>query len=112
VVQVGEQIGPVGFFDFKTLAIEPTHCTIRMYCENDRKSWAVEGADDGVSLTEIDWREDNSGRAGDEAVKAFAVSRSESFERIPLRQNGLNHNGNNSMVFTAFKVFGAVAGLQ
>jgi hypothetical protein len=83
-----------------------------MYCENDTKSWAVEGADDGVSLTEIDQREDNSGRAGDKAVKTFAVSWSGRFERIPLRQNGLNHNGNNSMALAAFEVFDAVARLQ
>jgi hypothetical protein len=45
--------------DFKTLRIEPTHYTIRTGCENQLKSWAVEGSDDGASWTEIDRREDN-----------------------------------------------------
>jgi hypothetical protein len=103
-------------WDFKVLRIEPRHCTLRMCgCRSNwchLKSWAVEGSDDRASWTEIDWRENNSDLNGHMAVKTFAVSRSGSFRRIRLRQTGLNHKGNNFLQFCAFKVFGAVAGLQ
>jgi hypothetical protein len=100
-------------WDFKMLRIEPTHYTIRTHSgPSYLKSWAVEGSDDGASWTEIDRRENNSDLNANLSVKTFAVSRSGSFPRIRLRQTGPNHRGDNCLVLRAFKVFGAVAGLQ
>jgi hypothetical protein len=95
---------------FKAVRIEPTHYTI--WSDSGLQSWAVEGSDDGDSWTEIDRRENNSDLNGEWALKTFAISQSESFERIRLRQTGPNHDGDNYLQFSAFKVFGAVAGLQ
>jgi hypothetical protein len=96
--------------DFKTLRIEPTHYTIRVSDDDYLKSWAVESSDDGASWTEIDRRENNSDLNSKRAVKTFAVSRSSSFGRIRLRQTGPNHRGNDTLVLSAFELFGAVAG--
>jgi hypothetical protein len=76
------------------------------------KSCAVEGSDDGASWTEINQRENNSDLNSELAVKTFAVSRSETFGRIRLRQTGPNQSDNNFLILSAFDVFGAVAGLQ
>jgi hypothetical protein len=76
------------------------------------KNWAVEGSDDGASWTEIDRRENNSDLDEPFTVKTFAVSQTGSFRKIRLRQTGPNHEGNNTLELSAFKVFGAVAGLQ
>jgi hypothetical protein len=72
----------------------------------------VEGSDDGASWTEIDRREDNSDLNDEFAVKTFAVWRSGCFGMVRLRQTGLNHNGNDFLILSAFELFGAVAGLQ
>jgi hypothetical protein len=70
------------------------------------------GLDDGASWTEINRRENKSELNQDMPVKAFAISRSESFGRIRLRQTGPNHGSNNCLALYAFELFGAVTGLQ
>jgi hypothetical protein len=76
------------------------------------KSWAFEGSEDGASWTELDPSENTSDFNAPFAVKTFSVSRCRIFRRIRLRQTGPNHRGNNRVLFSAFEVFGAVAGLQ
>jgi hypothetical protein len=89
--------------------------TLRAFCCSHicyhLKNWALEGSDSESSWTEIDRRENNSDLNANWAVKTFAVSRSENFCRIRLRQTGLNHNGRNELVLSAFEIFGVVAGL-
>jgi hypothetical protein len=104
--------GPWICLDFKTVRIEPTHYTILAGNWTFLKSWAIEGSDDAVSWTEIDRRENKSDFNHPKAVKTFAVSRSESFGRIRLRQTDPNHSGGNCLLLKAFELFGAVAGLQ
>jgi hypothetical protein len=97
----------------RRLRIEPRHYTIRTYRGVFHlKSWAVEDSDDGASWTEIDRRENNSDLNACLTLKTFAVLRPGSFRRIRVRQTGPSHNGCNYLVLSAFKVFGAVAGLQ
>jgi hypothetical protein len=98
-------------FGFKPLRIEPTHYAIQTGSENHLKSWVVEGSGDGVSWTEIDWRENNSNLNDVTAVKMFVVWRSGNFGKIRLRQTSPNHAGNNCLVLSAFELFGEVAGL-
>jgi hypothetical protein len=76
--------------------------------------WVVEGSDDAVSWTEIDRREHKwvFDRGTKFDVKAFAVSRSGSFARIPLRKTDPNYGLYGRLVISAFELFGAVAGLQ
>jgi hypothetical protein len=102
------------YFGFKTLRIEPSHSTIRT--DNGLglypKSWRIHVSADGPSWTEIDRREDNSDLNDGWAMKTFAASQSGTFDRICLRQIGLNHSGLHHLVLTAFKLFGTLAGLQ
>jgi hypothetical protein len=103
-------------WDFEALRTEPTCYPTRRYggdrnCHHP-KSWAVEGSDEGVSWTDIDWREKNSDFNSPYAAKAFAISRSGNLRWIGLPQTGPNHDGRNSLQLCAFEVFGAVVGLQ
>jgi hypothetical protein len=97
--------------NLKTLRIEPTHCRIWNSNWGQPKSLAVEASDNGASWTEIDHHEKNSGFNTPEAVKASAVSRSESFGRIHLCQTCPNRRGNSWLALSAFEFFGTVAGL-
>jgi hypothetical protein len=75
------------------------------------KNWEVESSDDGALGVEIDRRENSSDINSYSVVKAFAASRSGSFGRIRLCQNGPNDHGNNQLVLSAFEVFGVIARL-
>jgi hypothetical protein len=103
-------------FDFKEMTVQPTHYSIRMYSPGPNyshlKNWVIEGSLDGKSWSEIDRRENNTDLNSSFAIKTFNICKVDTFRMIRLRQIGLNHHGNNYLIFTAFELFGSLIGLK
>jgi hypothetical protein len=104
-------------YDFKgNQLISPTHYAIRSRSDygagwNHPKSWVIEVTNDRTnedSWIEIDRRENNQDLNGRGVAQVFACSKSPGgeFRYIRMRQIGVNHYGNNTLVFEAFEVFG------
>jgi hypothetical protein len=103
-------------FDFKKMTITPTHYSIRTnsYGPNGYhlKSWVLEGSKEGNLWIEIDRQNDCGDLNSQFAVATFSVCCSESVRLLRLRQTGPNHCRQNYLYFTAFEIFGSVAGIE
>jgi hypothetical protein len=69
-------------YDFKTMTIKPTYCSIRSYYAGypghcNAKNWVIDGSRDGRSWIELDRRDNNSELNGRKPTRRFPISRSE-----------------------------------
>jgi hypothetical protein len=99
-------------FDFKGMAIRPTHYSIQAYDDGsggrNLRDWVVEGSDDGNGWRELDRRTNNSELNGANFIRTFSVSKPERCRLIRLRQTGKNHAGNDHLLFNSFELFGTL----
>jgi hypothetical protein len=103
-------------FDFKAMKIRPTHYSIRTFGPGPNnyhlKNWVIEGSTDGESWVEIDRQENNTDLNGSFAIMVFNICTVDTFRMIRLRQIGLDHHGDNCLIFTAFELFGSSIGIK
>jgi hypothetical protein len=98
-------------YDFKAMTIKPTHYSIRSYCNGgpgdyNPKNWVIEGSQDGNSWIELDRQDNNNELNGRNLTRTFSISRSEEVRMIRIRQTGLNHAGDQYLMFSSFEIFG------
>jgi hypothetical protein len=102
-------------FDFKKMAIAPTHSSIWTHSEgangHHMKSWVLEGSKEGDSWIEFDHQNGRGDLNRRFAVATFSVGRSESVGLLRLRQTGPNHNKSNYLQFAEFEIFGSAVGI-
>jgi hypothetical protein len=97
-------------YDFKERRIVPTHYTIRTY-DNDPggahlQSWLVERSTDGENWREVAREEDNKQLNGDRFTATFPVAGGWECRCIRLVNIGRNHSGIDSLVISAWEIFG------
>jgi hypothetical protein len=100
-------------FDFKGMAIQPSHYSIRTYTGDGPggrhlQDWVLEGSLDGGNWHELDRRSNNSDLNTGDVIRTFTISTSAICRFIRLRQTGKNHKGTDDLLFCAFEVFGTL----
>jgi hypothetical protein len=100
-------------FDFHEMKVTPTHYVIRSCCTgfvngNNLKSWVLEGSEDGESWVELDRRVKNRDLNAGGAIQAFAISTPKECRCLRLVQTQRNHGRTNTMIISAFEVFGTL----
>jgi hypothetical protein len=98
-------------YDFKTLRIVPDHYSLRSldFEYNDHpKSWVIEVSDTGYadSWAIVDSQENNSSLKGAAFIAHFPIWRPRSCRFIRMRQTGQNHRSKDTLLFSAFEIFG------
>jgi hypothetical protein len=99
-------------YDFKARKVVPTHYAIRSFsgepgCSH-LKAWVVEQSMDGDNWLVIDNKEDNNELNGKVITKVFRVVVSEPCRYIRLVNIGMNHMGNDTLMISAWEIFGTL----
>jgi hypothetical protein len=118
-------------YNFKKMAVRPTHYTLRTHCEwaagaTHAQNWVLEGSIDGGNWIELDRRNDNHNLNAARAVATFTVARVEQVSMVRVRTTGKNHDvtrpklivkhpwgpegwgGPWCLVLSAFEIFGVL----
>jgi hypothetical protein len=97
-------------WDFKTAEIEPTHYSIRTHGDesggNHFQHWVLEGRIGDKKWGVLDERRSDSQLNGKCRIATFDITTRLRIRKIRLRQNGPNHRGSHTLVFTALEFFG------
>jgi hypothetical protein len=99
-------------YDFKERRIVPTHYTIRTHHggpgDDHLKSWLVETSVDGKTWREVDHKENNKQLNGTYFIGTFPVAGGGECRFIRLVNIGRNHYGDDSLMITAWEIFGSL----
>jgi hypothetical protein len=99
-------------YNFKERRIVPTHYTIRTIWAgpggNHLKSWLVETSADGESWREVAREERNKQLNGTLCTGTFPVAGDGECRFIRLVQIGRNHAGYDSLIISAWEIFGSL----
>jgi hypothetical protein len=90
-----------------------THYSIRSSYDGrvsheNLKSWAIEGSLDGNTWIELDRKEPNDQLNDENLVRTFALAHHKEVQIVRLRQTGKNHGGYDTLLLSAFEVFGSL----
>jgi hypothetical protein len=96
-------------YDFKKRRIVPTHYTVRTSLGRAHlKSWLVETSADGQTWQEVDHRENNEQLNHPNCAGTFAVAGGVECRFIRLVNIGKNHNNNDTLMISAWEIFGTL----
>jgi hypothetical protein len=100
-------------YDFKTRRVNLTHYSVaahNMYPRFVLRSWVIEGSMDGEgdNWVAIDARLDDTTADSSHQTVTFAVTHSESYRFIGLRQTGKNGAGSDYLIMAGFEMFGSL----
>jgi hypothetical protein len=95
-------------YDFRDMAVIPTHYSIRAGGEMSPRNWVVEGSEWGGDWLEFDPREKDDSLKSKSATGTFPVSQAAEVYEIRLRQTGRNHGWRHCLVVSSFEIFGSL----
>jgi hypothetical protein len=94
------------------MAVQSTHYSVRSHGSwkdlPNLKNWVIEGSRDGKSWPKVDRRSKNEDLNERSVTRTFAIGQCDAFRMIRLRQIGLNHEGSQLLVLSAFELFRSV----
>jgi hypothetical protein len=99
-------------FDFGERRVVPSHYALRSYKAGagfaNPKSWTIEVSLDGETWIEVDRREDATELNAASAVALFEVKKTQHAKCVKLVNIGENHYGDDSLMLSAFELFGSL----
>jgi hypothetical protein len=100
-------------YDFKGLAIEPTHYSIRSRYNHDAnhpRHWTLEESMDGEQWAELAREENRDELVGISRSFTFSTQSKSFVQMVRLRQTGKESSGANFLVLSCFELFGTLRG--
>jgi hypothetical protein len=98
-------------YDFKGMAVEVTHYSIRTRPDGDShhpRNWTVEGSVDGCAWIELDRQDERRELSGLNKWASFCPSVRARVRLIRLRQHGKDNSGYDRLTLGAFELFGTL----